>query len=228
MPLSAKLAGSLLVVALGAACIHEQHHYYGGPYPPPPSGPPPTAPTPAPAPPPGPVVDQVGPVARYSFLMGWRAYDDSWDPFDDQFAFFFGGAHEWPGAPFGVEWGVGWAWGTHDINGFEFENSSFDLSVGATRTFHLAAGRWFTNIGAGIAWNYAWEGESDYYYCCGSYGTDDDWFAGYVHGGIFYRIAPTWDIALDLRYMRGEDPELSGVELDGEYLQLMAGFGFGF
>lgn len=181
---------------------------------------------PAPAPPPvGAVTDQVGRFARFSTLFGWRGYDSSFDPVDDQFVFQLGGTHETPRFPVGIEWAIAFASDSQDFNGFRFTNQNFELSLGPTKTFHLGGGRWFTNVGAGVAWTYTEEGETNY--CCSFDGEDDNWFGAYAHAALIYRVSPSWDIVLDVRGLTGEDIELGPFTLEGEYLQLALGFGFG-
>jgi hypothetical protein len=186
----------------------------------------PSVPPPPSPPPPGAVSDQVGRFARFVALFGWRAFPSEWDPFDDQFAFQFGGTHEWGGSPVGVEWGMGFSTNTRRIGNREFTSQSFELSLGPTKTFHLADGRWFTNLGAGLAWTYTEEGDSTF--CCDIIGQDANWFAFYGHAGLIYRVLPFMDVVLDLRGLTGETLDFGTYRLPGRYLQLALGFGFSF
>lgn len=214
-----------LIVVSGslASCITERVPIYPT-HPEQPSAAAPVAPRQPPPPPPGAVTDQVGRYARFQMLFGYRSYASNWDPFDDQFAFQFGGTHEWPTVPVGVEWNFGFASVSKTFDNTRFTNQNFEVSVGPTKTFHLGGGKWFANLGAGVAWTYTEEGDTSY--CCSLVGESDGWWAGYAHSALIYRISPQVDIALDLRGLTGEDVELGDFVLDGQYWQLGLGFGF--
>lgn len=178
-----------------------------------------------PGPPEGTPVTEIGSWSRLGFLIGYRQYPSSWDPFRDQESLRLTGTHEWRDAIVGVEWSAGYAGQGRDVDGVRMLNQNFELSVGPTKTFHLGGARWFANLGAGLAWTYTEEGENTG--IIGVTGEHDGWFAGYGHASLIYRVLPAWDIALDVRALKGEDPELGGTTLEGQYWQLSLGFGVG-
>jgi hypothetical protein len=163
------------------------------------------------------------PRARIFAGLGYRGYDDSWAPFDDQLAFLMTGQHHWPDAPVGVEWGFGFASEDAKVDGTRLLNSSVDLSVGPTRTFALDdSGRTFLNLGLGGQVSFAYQETASY-----PYDSDrDEWFAGYAHASLFWRAGWNWDIGVDVRWVKGGDAELAGTRLDGEYFQVLFGTGF--
>lgn len=163
------------------------------------------------------------PFSRFSAGIGYRGMDDSWGPFDDQLAFQFGGQHEWPSFPLGIEYALGFAGTDAHVSHTNVTSSTFDLSVGPTHTFPLGGdGRWFANVGGGAY--FGWTQEDSY---CGICGSDDDaWFAGYVHASLFWRAGWDFDFGFDVRWVRGEDVEISGDDRTGESLQVLFVSGF--
>jgi len=93
------------------------------------------------------------------------------------------------------------------------------LGLGVRRTLELADGTLWAALGAGrtfLATDNAelFEPESD------------PWQATYLEGGLYVALAPTLRLGLELRYLTGDGPELSGEQLDGELVDVFVVLAF--
>jgi len=165
-----------------------------------------------------------------NFLIGGRGLDeDLWDPVDDHSVFGvtvdFGGA-EWPVR---IETGFygSAAEDTVDdalLGGIDVTLTVAEFFFGVNKTW-TPAGKVRPFVGGGLASVIA-DIELDTAFFGGT-DDDDQSLGAYVHGGVFWRLGPKFNIGLDGRVMTGTDLTLFDSETDVDYVQLGLVLGFG-
>ena len=164
-----------------------------------------------------------------NFLLGGRALDeDEWEPLDKQGVFGvtvdFGGA-EWP-----VHMEAGF-YGSAESD-TTFDSSLFDEVSMAVAEFCFGVNKtWSTSggtrpfVGGGIASVAAGVDVNPLF--APSFDDDDESLGFYVHGGVFWRLGPRFNIGIDARVLTGTDLTLFNTDTDVDYVQLGLVLGFG-
>lgn len=166
-----------------------------------------------------------------NFNLGRRALDkDFWEPVEEHGVFGVTvdfGAEDWP---INLEAGS-------QLSGAQEEEFDFFLASDVEVTAAIVEFNFGVNktwkpkggirpyIGGGLA-SVGAAGEVD----AGFFGDaddDDQSFGAYVHGGVFWRLGPRFNIGFDARALLGTEITLFGVEGDADYLQFGMLLGFG-
>ncbi len=158
-----------------------------------------------------------------NFVLGerWMSNSSDWEPFDDQtlagVTVDFGVAN-WP---IHLEAGVQGSTKTVSTEFGDVTGSVSELYFGVNKTWNLGGGQPHPFVGGGISSATA---KLEF----GDVSVDDTSAGFYVHGGVFWRLGPRFNIGLDLRVLSGTSMSIQGLEFDSNSTQagLVLGWGW--
>ena len=170
---------------------------------------------------------------NFNIILGARQFDDdeSWDPVDEQAVI---GANFDFGVP---TWPVNWVFGGHATNGDEsvlIEGTSVRVRVRLS-TWEVSTGvvkywgkRTRLYLGGGFALINADVDNLPRGIAPVGVSAGDTSIAGYVNGGLIWRIGKLFNVGFDARLLAGSEIEVVDRELDVDYLQagLILGWGW--
>jgi len=159
-----------------------------------------------------------------NFILGQRSFrDDVFELFDQDQQSLFGANIDFGGQSWPVHMVVGLHLSAESTTVLDetIDTAVADLSFGAvwypmkgsTTRPYLGAG--VSSLGVAVDDGFDTE--------------DDQTFAAYINGGVFWRLGRRFNIGLDLRVSRGGEVTLFAIpiETDYEQLGLILGFGWG-
>lgn len=166
-----------------------------------------------------------------NFLLGGRGLDEGeWEPVDQHSVFGvtvdFGGA-DWP-----VHMETGFYGSGADDRAEDLFVGGVDVTVAVGEAFFGVNKTWGLSgnvrpfVGGGLASVVA-AVELDSVTFPLSEDDDDQSLGAYVHGGVFWRLGPRFNIGVDGRFLGGTDLTLFGEDTDVDYVQLGLVLGFG-
>lgn len=156
--------------------------------------------------------------------VGGRMLDeDDWSPLDEQPALGVLADFQIADLPLYAAVGLQVSAEEDDDGTRETVAAISDFSAGlkvmpASGVFRPYAGAGFTSVGVSV------EIEDDVF---GDDDDDDQSFGYYLGGGAIFRVTTHFNIGVDMRWIRGTDIELFGVEGDADSFVATALFGYG-